>query len=125
MNQRALRRVLVGAVLVALSMMALTPRSEVGQQDLTTASVPDGHRVVSVPIDDNIPPLSVGDEVDFYVAPTLGGGLESEVAGVEALTEPGVVVSIEGEALAVAVSEDVIARLVTSLAEDAVLIVRR
>lgn len=125
MHRRALKRVALASIVIVAMTVSVNVSDDAGQANASVLAVPQGHRVVSVPIDETIPPLGVGDEIDFYLAPTIRAGLESDVAGVTVLPEPGVVVAIEGEALAVAVPEEVIATLLASLAEDAVLVVRR
>lgn len=124
-HRRAFKRLALGVIVAIVVTTTMVNRAEVAHEDVLAVAVPEGHRVVSVPIDEKVPPLVVGDEVDIYLAPTFRGGLESDAEGVGILAEPGVVVSMEGESLAVAVPEDVIGSLVASLAEDAVLIVRR
>lgn len=125
MHRRGLRRALFVAVCTVAVVVMVNWDSAASRHDAAVVSVPEGHRVVSVPKNDRVPPLVVGDEVDFYLAPVLGGGFERSEAGVDVLTEPGIVVMIEDDALAVAVPEAVVVPLVSSVANDAVLLVRR
>lgn len=120
-HRRAILRAavaVVGIVLVGSTLVEAEPEAEVASE----ISIPEDHRVLSIAIDERVPPLEPGDLVDLYLG--MGGfaGTEGEV---DAMDEPGLVISIADASFTVAVPDDEVGSLATALSSGSVLVVRR
>lgn len=120
-HRRAILRAavaVVGIVLVGSTLVEAEPEAEVASE----ISIPEDHRVLSIAIDERVPPLEPGDLVDLYLG--MGGfaGTEGEV---DAMDEPGLVISIADASFTVAVPDDEVGPLATALSSGSVLVVRR
>ena len=78
--------------------------------------------MLSLPIDEHVPPLRAGALIDLYVSVGQVVGIDEEVV---ALDEPGLVVSVSEDAFSLAVIDDDVAAVADALNTGSVLVVRR
>ncbi len=90
--------------------------------DEPIVSIPEDHRVLSLPIDEHVPPLHPGDLIDLYVSVGHVAGVDDEVVALEA---PGRVVLVDDESFSLAVIDDDVAVVADALNTGTVLVVRR
>lgn len=120
MHRRALLRVMAlvaGGVVVGALMLSPDPAV-----DDPVVPIPDDHRVLSLPIDEHVPPLHPGDLIDLYVSAGTVAGVDEDVV---ALDEPGRVISVGEDAFSLAVVNDEVGVVADALNTGTVLVVRR
>ena len=85
-------------------------------------AVPEGHSVLSIAVDDGVPPLKSGDLIDLYLSVPGFAGTEAEITKP---VEPSAVISSTPDALIVAVPDDEVAAVAAAISAGSVLVVRR
>lgn len=118
-HQRVLIRL---AVVVTVGVGAIFFEAEPSVDGDADVAVPDGHRVLSMPVDELVPLLEPGDAIELYLGTESPGGAS---AGVDALEDPGLVVSVTESAFSVAVPSRHVRPIAVALREGNVLVVRR
>ena len=93
-----------------------------GAGERATVVVQDDHRVLSMPIDERVPQLEPGDEIDLYLGTDSSARADDTVVP---LDEPGIVTSVRESSFSVAVPEHSVARIAAALRNGGVLVVRR
>ena len=117
------------ATVVAVSVLASpAPLDEgtvvggTGAGESETVVVQDDQRVLSMPIDERVPQLEPGDEIDLYLGTDSSARADDTVVP---LDEPGIVTSVRESSFSVAVPEHSVARIAAALRNGGVLVVRR
>ena len=85
-------------------------------------AVPAEHSVLSVAVDERVPPLEPGDVIDLYLRMAGFAGAEGEITKP---TEPSLVIATSPAALTVAVPDAEVPDVAAALSVGSVLVVRR
>lgn len=85
-------------------------------------SIPDDHRVLSLPIDERVPPLEPGDRVDLYLTVDGFAGTTRDITQLE---DVGTVVSTDEASFSLAISDVSVGVVAEAVGNGGVLVVRR
>ena len=122
-RRRIVQMLCVAALAPIIAINALGgPQSNGTPDESPVIVVPDDHRVLSLPIDGQTPPLESGDRIDLYLSIPGFAGNEGEI---ELLDDVGLVVSVGDAAFSVAVAAEQVGAVAEAIRGGGVLVVRR
>ena len=120
-HRRVVVRVAV-AILVGAVVVGLVARPTPAVQQVEQVTIPNDHRVLSMPIDERVPRLEPGDQIDLYLGTDGLARVDDEISIID---EPGIITLVTESAFSVAVPETAVVTIAAALRDGGVLVVRR
>ncbi len=119
-----LRLVGIAILLPVVSSIALSSSTDEPRAGelVELVTIPEDHRVLSLPVDETVPPLAPGDKIDLYLSI---GGFAGTSGEIDVLSDAGLVVSVEDAAFSVAILAEEVGVVAEALRDGGVLVVRR
>ena len=124
MHRRRIIQLIGVAILVpVIGVGALSGDGErVAEVENPIISIPEDHRVLSLPVDERVPPLEPGDSVDLYLAVDDFAGVDGDIT---LLDDVGLVVSVRESAFSLAIPNERVGTVAEAVRDGGVLVVRR